>query len=95
MTITAKKQKAKELVQTVRKYQPDIILGWISIIALYLIFFFMSIMFSTIFALAIRDMGVKTKKAEWETYIATFQDASGDSTAGEKWQVMENIFRLG
>ncbi len=38
-------------------------LGWASIISLYAIFFFMSIMFPTIFALAIKDLGVKTKKA--------------------------------
>jgi FHS family L-fucose permease-like MFS transporter len=37
--------------------------GWISIISLFLIFFFMSIMFPTIFALGIRDLGEKTKKA--------------------------------
>jgi FHS family L-fucose permease-like MFS transporter len=38
-------------------------MGWISIIALYCIFFFMSIMFPTIFALAIKDLGPRTKKA--------------------------------
>ncbi len=38
-------------------------LGWTSIIALYGVFFFMSIMFPTIFALAIKDLGPKTKKA--------------------------------
>lgn len=38
-------------------------LGWVSIIALYCIFFFMSIMFPTIFALSIKDLGPKTKKA--------------------------------
>jgi MFS transporter, FHS family, L-fucose permease len=37
--------------------------GWISIIALYGIFFFMSIMFPTIFAFSIKDLGSKTKKA--------------------------------
>ncbi len=37
--------------------------GWISLIALYGVFFFMSIMFPTIFALGIRDLGPKTKKA--------------------------------
>lgn len=37
--------------------------GWLSVIALYLIFFFMSIMFPTIFALGIKDLGPKTKKA--------------------------------
>jgi MFS transporter, FHS family, L-fucose permease len=38
-------------------------LGWTSLIALYATFFFMSIMFPTIFALAIKDLGPKTKKA--------------------------------
>lgn len=38
-------------------------LGWISLIALYCTFFFMSIMFPTIFALGIKDLGDKTKKA--------------------------------
>lgn len=38
-------------------------LGWFSIIGLYGVFFFMSIMFPTIFALAIKDLGPKTKKA--------------------------------
>ncbi len=38
-------------------------LGWISLIALYGIFFFMSVMFPTIFALGIKDLGPKTKKA--------------------------------
>jgi MFS transporter, FHS family, L-fucose permease len=37
--------------------------GWYSIIALYLVFFFMSIMFPTIFALGIKDLGPQTKKA--------------------------------
>lgn len=37
--------------------------GWASLIALYGIFFFMSVMFPTIFALAIKDLGPKTKKA--------------------------------
>ncbi|MBN1413903.1 MAG: sugar MFS transporter [Bacteroidales bacterium] len=38
-------------------------LGWTSLIALYGVFFFMSIMFPTIFALAIKDLGPQTKKA--------------------------------
>lgn len=36
--------------------------GMISVVALFLIFFFMSIMFPTIFALAIKDLGPQTKK---------------------------------
>lgn len=38
-------------------------MGWVSLISLYCIFFFMSIMFPTIFALGIKDLGQKTKKA--------------------------------
>ncbi|MCX6325061.1 MAG: L-fucose:H+ symporter permease [Bacteroidia bacterium] len=38
-------------------------LGLISIISLFLLFFLMSIMFPTIFALGIKDLGEKTKKA--------------------------------
>jgi FHS family L-fucose permease-like MFS transporter len=38
-------------------------LGWISLICLYAVFFFMSIMFPTIFALGIKDLGPQTKKA--------------------------------
>lgn len=38
-------------------------LGWTSLIALYGVFFFMSIMFPTIFALGIKELGPKTKKA--------------------------------
>lgn len=37
-------------------------LGWVSIIALYLNYFCMSIMFPTIFALGIKDLGGATKK---------------------------------
>lgn len=37
--------------------------GWISVVALYGVFFFMSIMFPTIFALGITNLGSKTKKA--------------------------------
>jgi FHS family L-fucose permease-like MFS transporter len=37
-------------------------LGWVSLIALYAVFFFMSIMFPTIFAMAIKALGIKTKQ---------------------------------
>ena len=38
-------------------------LGWISVVGVFLTYFFMSIMFPTIFALAIKDLGHHTKKA--------------------------------
>jgi FHS family L-fucose permease-like MFS transporter len=36
--------------------------GWLSLIALYGVFFFMSIMFPTIFALSIKSLGTQTKR---------------------------------
>ena len=38
-------------------------LGWFSVVALFSTYFFMSIMFPTIFALGIKDLGPLTKKA--------------------------------
>jgi len=38
-------------------------LGWISVVALFSTYFFMSIMFPTIFALGLRNLGPLTKKA--------------------------------
>ena len=38
-------------------------LGWISIIALFITYFCMSIMFPTIFALGIKGLGAQTKQA--------------------------------
>jgi FHS family L-fucose permease-like MFS transporter len=49
--------------------------GWISLIALYGIFFFMSVMFPTIFALAIKDLGPKTKKASSFLVMSIFGGA--------------------
>ena len=37
--------------------------GWVSVVALFLSYFFMSIMFPTIFALGIKDLGANTKRA--------------------------------
>ena len=37
-------------------------LGWVSFVALYGVFLFMSIMFPTIFALSIRSLGAHTKQ---------------------------------
>jgi FHS family L-fucose permease-like MFS transporter len=37
-------------------------LGWVSVFALFLSYFFMSIMFPTIFALGINNLGTLTKK---------------------------------
>lgn len=38
-------------------------MGWLSFVSLFGVFFFMSVMFPTIFALGIRDLGADTKRA--------------------------------
>ncbi|ULT23027.1 hypothetical protein KUH03_27770 [Sphingobacterium sp. E70] len=38
-------------------------IGWLSVFSLFTTYFFMSIMFPTIFALGIQDLGTLTKKA--------------------------------
>ncbi|MDX2249385.1 MAG: L-rhamnose mutarotase [Bacteroidia bacterium] len=34
------------------------------------------------------------RQAEWEAYMAQFQNTSPDASADEKWQVMERIFKM-
>jgi len=50
-------------------------MGWVSLIALYTVFFFMSIMFPTIFALGIKDLGPQTKKGASVIVMAIVGDA--------------------
>lgn len=51
------------LINTVLSFIVVIRLGWLSVIALFSAYFFMSLMFPTIFALGIRGLGPLTKKA--------------------------------
>lgn len=34
------------------------------------------------------------RQAEWEAYVAQFQEAAETATSSEKWQLMEQIFKL-
>lgn len=34
------------------------------------------------------------KQAEWENYVAKFQECSPNSSSSEKWKLMERIFHL-
>ena len=45
-------------------------LGWISVVALFSTYFFMSVMFPTIFALGIKDLGTLTKKGSYFLVMA-------------------------
>ena len=51
------------IINTILTFIVVIRLGWPSVIALFSTYFFMSLMFPTIFALGIRGLGPLTKKA--------------------------------
>jgi len=65
--------------------------GWASIVGLIAMFFFMSIMFPTIFALGVKDLGAQTKRgasfiimaivggAIMPWFMGRIADASGDT----------------
>jgi L-rhamnose mutarotase len=44
-----------------------------------------------------RQMGLLAtlpRQAEWEAFVARFQKTSPDATSGEKWRLMDSIFKL-
>jgi L-rhamnose mutarotase len=43
---------------------------------------------------AMQELATKPRQAEWEAYVATFQQTAG-TTADAKWQLMERIYKLG
>jgi len=34
------------------------------------------------------------RQPEWEAFVARFQEVQGDASSGEKWKMMERIFKL-
>lgn len=44
---------------------------------------------------AMDELATKPRQSEWETYVSCFQKTSADASAGEKWQVMERIYKMG
>ena len=43
---------------------------------------------------AMARLATLPRQAEWEDYVARFQECAEGSTSDEKWQLMERIFRL-
>jgi L-rhamnose mutarotase len=43
---------------------------------------------------AMAELAQKPRQAEWETFVSRFQKSSSDASAGEKWIVLERIFKL-
>jgi L-rhamnose mutarotase len=40
------------------------------------------------------ELAQKPRQAEWEEWVSRFQKASANSSAGEKWRLMERIFKF-
>lgn len=43
---------------------------------------------------AMNELAGKPRQSEWEAFVSRFQQTSADTTAGEKWQLMERIYKL-
>ena len=43
---------------------------------------------------AMKELAGKPRQSEWESFVSRFQQTSADTTAGEKWQLMERIYKL-
>lgn len=43
---------------------------------------------------AMNRLATLPKQAEWEAFVARFQNCSPDARSDEKWQPMDRIFRL-
>ena len=44
---------------------------------------------------AFAELAKKPRQAEWEAYMAKFQDTSADAAADKKWKMIERIYKLG
>ncbi len=43
---------------------------------------------------AMEELSVKPRQSEWEAFVSRFQKTSAEATADEKWQLMEQIYKL-
>lgn len=43
---------------------------------------------------AMAELAGKPRQGEWEAYVAQFQATSAESTANQKWQLMERIYQM-
>ena len=43
---------------------------------------------------AMAELAKKPRQSEWEEHMSKFQDSSAETTADEKWHLIERIFKL-
>jgi L-rhamnose mutarotase len=44
---------------------------------------------------AMAELARKPRQSEWEALMSRFQDTTVNASAGEKWQLMERIYKFG
>ncbi|MDR7210698.1 L-rhamnose mutarotase [Flavobacterium piscis] len=43
---------------------------------------------------AMSELTLKPRQSEWEAHMSQFQDSSAEATADQKWQLMEQIYKM-
>jgi Domain of unknown function (DUF718). len=43
---------------------------------------------------AMAELALKSHQSEWEAHMSQFQNSSNDATADQKWQLMEQIYKM-
>ncbi|WP_159476987.1 L-rhamnose mutarotase [Dyadobacter sp. 3J3] len=43
---------------------------------------------------AMAELGSKPRQSEWEAYVSQFQNAATEASADQKWQLMEQIYKM-
>jgi L-rhamnose mutarotase len=43
---------------------------------------------------AMQALATKPRQAEWEAFVAAFQQTSASATADQKWRLMSRIYKL-
>lgn len=43
---------------------------------------------------AMAELALKPRQGEWESHMSQFQDSSAEATANQKWQLMEQIYKI-
>ncbi len=44
---------------------------------------------------AMEELAAKPRQSEWEAYVSRFQKTSAETSADEKWQMIERFYKLG
>jgi L-rhamnose mutarotase len=43
---------------------------------------------------AMRELATKPRQAEWEAYVAQFQQTDANASAKDKWQLLDRIYKM-